>query len=211
MFKTTSYFVSALAIALACMVAPQKAGAASISTLQTLFPVPAEADPVGGNTLFTLTVPFVAASFSGTLTSTVIENDSSNPYGGLTFTYLLTNDITSNHPIGRVTLNGYAGSLTDASYLSPTVGRVPTLTNRSTADVLGYSFIAGIGPGVLSPGLTSSLMVVQTDAPLYLTSFASVINGTVANVPSLAPVPEPGTALLCGLGAVLLLRRRRVA
>lgn len=211
MFKTTSYLVSALAIGLACMAAPQKANAASISMFQTLYPVPGEADPVGGNVLFTITVPFVAPTFSGNLTSTVTANDSSNPFGGLTFTYLLTNDVISAHPIGRLTLNGFAGALTDASYLAPTVGRIPTLANRAVADVIGFNFIDGIGPGVLSPGLTSSVLVVQTDALQYITSFVSVINGTVANVPSLAPAPEPGTALLCGLGAVLMLRRRSVA
>lgn len=211
MFKITSYFVSALVLALAGLAAPQKANAASMSMLQTLFPVPGEADPTGGNVLFSLTEPFAGASFSGFLTSTVIQNDSSNPYGGLTFTYLLTNEASSTHPIGRITLNGFENFLTDASYLTPGVGRVPTLANRSVADVVGFSYLAGVGPGVLSPGMTSALLVVQTDSPGYITDFASVINGTIANVPSLAPVPEPATAMLCGLGAVLLLRRRRVA
>ena len=52
-----------------------------------------ETDPTGGTVLSSLSAPFVAGTYSGTLISQVISGDPSNPLGGLTFTYLLTNNL----------------------------------------------------------------------------------------------------------------------
>src|SRR5262245_22239930 len=65
-----------------------------------------EPDPTGGVVIAGgLPVPFAAITFSGTLTSTVISGDPSNLLGGLTFTYLLKNDATSSHALGRLTVD----------------------------------------------------------------------------------------------------------
>jgi hypothetical protein len=199
-----------IALTLACVVGHASiADAAMINMLQTLMPAPGEANPVGGTVVGTLTVPVVTPSFTGSLTANVIANDTTNALGGLTFTYLLSNDLTSTHPIGRMTINGFEGFSTDASYLAPTTGRAPTLANRPVADVIGFSYLAGVGPGVLSPGLTSALLVIQTNAPAFQEDFASVINGFVGTVVTLAPVPEPATLALLTLGALVAFRRRR--
>src|SRR4051794_27356935 len=63
------------------------------------FLTPPEPDPVGGVIVAGgAAVPFVSppgpGQFSGTLTTTVIAGDVSNPLGGLTFTFLLHNDAT---------------------------------------------------------------------------------------------------------------------
>ena len=197
-------------IALTVGVAAQMTNAANINMLQTLMPAPGEANPMGGNLIATLTVPVVTASFSGTLTTNVIANDTTNSLNGLTFTYLLSNAATSSHPIGRITINGFEGFSTDASYLAPTTGRAPTLINRPVADVIGFSYLAGVGPGVLSPGLTSALLVIQTNAPAFQGDFASVINGFVGTVPTYAPVPEPATLALLSAGTLAIFRRRRL-
>ncbi len=208
MSRNLSYTITALALAMACLAAPSTASAANIVMLQTLMPAPGEANPSGGNIIASISVPVVSSSYTGLLTSTVFENDVSNPFGGLTFTYQLTNDATSTQPIGRITVNGFAGFQTDASYQTPTTGLPPTMINRPVSDYLGFSFFAGIGPGVLSPGMTSSVLVIQTDAPAWQPNVGSVINGHIVTVPTLSPVPEPGTLVLLGLGTVLMVRRR---
>ena len=173
----------------------------------------AEPDPLGGGVIQTTgPLPFVSATFSGTLTSSVIAGDATNPFGGLTFTYLLQNNVGNPEAIGRLTVNNFAGFLTDMSYQVPLVGLAPTLNDRSTGagDVVGFSFVGfPIGVGMLSPGQSSTLLVVQTNAPDWRQTTAAVIDGSVATVPSLAPVPEPATLSLLVLGGLALIRRRR--
>jgi hypothetical protein len=157
-----------------------------------------------------MTVPFSSPTYSGTLTSVVINEGAANPLGGLTFTYLLANDAGSAHPLDRLTVNGYSGFSTDASYQVPATGVPPTLINRTVADVMGFTFADVIGPGVILPGATSAVLVVQTDASGFTQSIASVIDGFVSQVGTFSPVPEPAAGLLAGIGAVTLgLRRRR--
>ena len=187
------------------------AAAALITPGQTIYAV-SEPDPSGGTILATSgPVPFASATFSGTLTSTVIFGDTNNPWGGLTFTYLLADDPGSATEIGRLTTNGFAGFQTDVSYQLGN-GVAPALTDRSIGlgDVVGFSFLgAPVGPGNLLPGQFSELMVVQTASSTFAQSFSSVIDGGVVSVPSFAPVPEPATLALLSLGGLALIRRRR--
>jgi hypothetical protein len=175
--------------------------------------VPAGVGPVGGSILLGtgIAVPFTSATFHGTLTSTVYAGDASNPYGGLTFTYLLTNSNTGT-PVGdidRLTINDYAGFLVDASYQSPTSGLAPTLVDRDgPGNVMGFSFLTlpgHLGNGPLHAGMTSALMVLQTDALSFQPTLASVIDGSVTSVASFAPsanIPEPSTLVLTAIGAL---------
>jgi len=173
------------------------AAAAPLGVGGLLFPAPAEPDPSGGVLIAGgIPVPFASTNYSGTLTSSVIVGDPSNLLGGLTFTYLLASDASSVNFISRLTVNGYQGFLTDASYQTPPGGVMPAYVDRLTADVVGFSFISfPIGAGLISPGSHSALLIVQTDAPAFTTSFASVIDGTVVSPPIFAPIPEPVTAV----------------
>jgi hypothetical protein len=196
--------------------------AAPLTVGGTQFPVAAEAgQPAPGAVAQPGTgvaLPFVGLGFSGTLTSTVWRNDSSNPAGpnALTFTYLLTNDATSAHVVHRMTVGSYGTAptifATDVSHDpgGAATAVVPTLADRTTSDVIGFSF-ASVIPGVpgllghIPPGGSSKLLVVQTDAISFAPTFASVINGTVATVASWAPltqIPEPGTWILGSLGVL---------
>ena len=148
-------------------------------------------------------------------------NDPSNPFGSgsgfLTFTYLIQNNVGSLDSMDRFTVASFAGVSTDVSYQAPAgSGILPTSVDRSaTGDTIGYSFTL-LGSGVVSPGSTSALLVVQTNAKSSTATNAYVIDGSTAQVSSFAPapgagVPEPATLSIAVLGgAALLLRRRRV-
>jgi len=175
-----------------------------------------EPDPTGGAVVATLTAPFASATFNGTLVSKVIAGDPSNPLGGLTFTYFLTNNLVSANNIERLTVDGYTGWGTDVSYQTPVPpGNVPpTFNDRdATGNVMGFTFqnpvvipgVGVIGNGVLAPGDTAALMVIQTNAPSFQPTIANVIDGAVTAMSSYAPaavIPEPSTLVLAALGAL---------
>lgn len=205
--------VAALSLAQQSHAAPLISGAIGASL---------EAEPTGGSVIASLLSPFtVPGKFSGTLLSEVYQGDTSNPYGGLTFVYTLSNTsvLPESNPITAVTINGYTGSLTDVSYNTP--GHAPTSIDRLTPDTVGFRFpeplfIPGFGffgAGTLLPGMTSASLIVQSDLPSYTTNVAQVIDGAVINVAALVPViPEPSTLVLAGLGvalAGLAVRRKR--
>jgi hypothetical protein len=200
------YWTIPCALSLALVVISASSASASFMAPGASLLASPEPDPVGGIVVGTTgPVPFATASYSGTLDSTVISGDVTNPFGGLTFTYLLTNSAVSSGEIDRLSVNDYAGFLVDASYQVPTAGLPPTLMNRSgLGDVVGFTYVgAPIGSGVLTPGSSSALMVVQTNATLFAPTLASVLNGVGTMVSSLGPaVPEPCSVVLAGLGMV---------
>jgi hypothetical protein len=171
--------------------------------------LPAEAEPVGASLVDSTTINFSALTFSGTLTSKVWSGDTSNPFGGLTFSYEISNNLLSTDPIDRFTLSSYAGFLVDASYAGP--GVVPTTVTRNPAgNQISFNF-SGISEGTLIQGSSSPVLILQTSAATYQNSIGGVINSSTVNVATFAPlaVPEPTTAALLALGAIALGWRRK--
>jgi len=203
-----------------CHATPLVAGSAVVAAAE---PYPT----VGANLKFsTGKVGFLAASYSGFLTSTVYDNDATNPFGpnGLTFTYLLENAATSIHELHRFTVSSFSGFGTDVSYVAKDGTTPPTFVDRSPVigDVVGFNYPTSVPPvfvtsGPLAPGSTSSLMVIQTNALNWVPTFASVIDGSTTMVLSLAPgplVPEPSSIVLAAMSTAALYavgRRRRSA
>lgn len=171
--------------------------------------LPSEAEPVGASLMDSSVVNFSALTFSGTLTSKVWSNDASNPHGGLTFTYELSNNQSSADPIDRFTLSSYSGFLVDASYFG--AGIVPTAVTRNSAgNQISFNF-SGVVEGILVQGASSPVLILQTDSTVWQDSIAGVINSSTVNVATFAPltVPEPTTAALVVLGALTLGLRRK--
>lgn len=187
----------------------RSAVAAPLSPFGTQLPAVGELEPIAGSVEATMTTIFSSPTFSGTLTSTVLSGDTSNPFGGLTFTFLLSNDLVSPHPLGRLTLNGWDGWLTDVSFALDSTGVRPAIANRPVADVIGFTFMDIIGEGLVPAGKSSKLLVIQTDGPDFVENLASVIDGSVAITPSYSPVPEPATMGILLVGAAAFFTRRK--
>ncbi len=193
------------------------AGSALAATIYTIAPggfntALSSVYPVGGTAIASLSAPFSSSTLVGTITSTVIQNDASNPYGGLTFEYQLFMDPASPQAASRFTVSSFGSFLTDVSY-NPSASLLglifnPTSFGRSAdGQVLRFSFD---NPNI-GAGQDSAMIVVQTSAGLYGNGVAAVIDGTSANAVSLVPVPEPAAAglLLLGLCASAVRRARR--
>jgi hypothetical protein len=185
------------------------ASAATLAPGTLLHPAPGEAGPTGGVILASTTLPFVSPTYNGTLTTTVIRGESTNPFGAnaLTFTYVLTNG-AGTHSINRFTVNGFDGFTVDSSFQTPQPGSTvaPAYTDREmNGSSIGFSFVsAPIGFGPLGPTQTSATLVLQTNATGYVPNTASVLDGFPATVGTFSPVPEPSTVLLAGFGLAVV-------
>ena len=173
-------------------------------------PLSPEAEPAVGSVLVvSLSAPVTALSFTGTLVSSVYSSDSSNPWGGLTFTYQLYNN--GPDTVERLTLSSFAGFLTDVSYNGS--GIVPLNAVRTAAgNQISFNFRTPDEQGTLTPGASSSLLIIQTDSSRYQNSIAGVINSSTANSATFAPaaVPEPATVTLAVFGVVACLLGRQL-
>ncbi len=153
-----------------------------------------------------LTSPFVTSNYTGSVVSTVLSGDTTNKLGGLTFTYLLSNDPGSTNVLERLSVLGFGSFLTDVSYnpIVPLLGIAPSVMDRSfgSGDTIGWQFVGPpLSPaGFLTPGTNSYLLIVQTSAKAHTRGVANVIDGVSTSVAALVPVPEPAGLTLAGLG-----------
>jgi hypothetical protein len=192
---------------------------------------PAEPDPFLGTVVGFTVQPFATVpgpgQFSGTLTTTVILDDPSNPYAnignpnpalhGLTFVYQLHNNAVSINPLSRITNVDFTPFLTDVSY-QPGAGLLPpTSTDRTSSPaIIGWSFTgAPLGLGKITSGTTTTPLVIQSNAPGFIDVLANIIDGSVVQTRTYGPIPdaifspEPSALSLLLIGTFGLVRRRR--
>jgi len=202
-------FLAGCLILLICCPAPR----AAATTIYTLAPganvtALSSSYPIGGLMVGSESTNFSTGTLNGTFTSTVYSGDMSNPYGGLTFTYLLELNGSSSDASSEFSVGGYAGFLTDVSY-NQTGGEVaPSNFLRSgNGNVIHSQWFTSVE---LPSGDTGALLVIQTDAHNFGNNSGSVIDSTSQILPILAPVPEPGalSLLAIGFGALFIFRRR---
>lgn len=182
-----------------------------------------------------------AGEFSGDLVAWVISGDTNNPLGGLDFVYQFSNNFGGTPAgIHRLTVTGFAGLFTGVGFdnIAPTAdlpggapgaGNLnPTSVDRSVSggNTVGWNFLPSpqcgptgcfATPGQLTPGPApgfpnwTSLLVVYTNATVWGTGGASLIDGSSVNITTLTPIPEPETyaMMLAGLGLMVFVARRR--
>jgi len=159
---------------------------------------------------FTGTNALGDTTITGSISSAVWQETS----GTLTFYYQVNNSSASLDGITKFTIDGFGGKVTDVDALNYGGTNLPITVDRQNPASVGFTFanypiLGGAGP--LAPGTSSYWLVVHSDATSYGLNSAQLIDGTVASTLAYAPVPEPSSMAVMGLGAVALLRRRKKA
>lgn len=149
-------------------------------------------------------------NFASTLTST-IHTGGSNPLGGLTFVYTLSNDLVpltagnDLYAFGVLWNSAFVPALIDVDTVPPGVGVTPFSFGFGTSGIsFSFNFVS------LPVGLSSVSIAIGTSAPSWTLGDAGIINGTTEDALAYVPVPEPISMLACAgmLGAFVLIRRR---
>jgi hypothetical protein len=143
----------------------------------------------------TAVIPFTTSSaVSGTFQEEVLQTST-----GLDFLYYLTNNSTSKDALTRTTTTDFTGDLSADTVGFLADGNVaPVTVDRSlSGDTIGFSFAANS----LLPGLSSDILVIETDATAFTTGSVFAIDGGVTSIAGYAPTPEPASVglLLGGL------------
>jgi hypothetical protein len=150
--------------------------------------------------------------------------------GTLDFYYQLNLSSASTNNAESVTAGFFRTVTTDAGYLTgstlPTGASTPTssvplsVARGTSGDPITWSWVA---PGVntpITPGQSSQVLFVFTNATTYTSGTFSAIDSTTSANPALGPVvpsggvPEPASVVMMGLGglgvgALALVRRRK--
>jgi hypothetical protein len=174
------------------------------TTLMSMF------NPVGGKMLFLTNINSSSSSFSGILTSSVLLDDSSNPYGGLTFTYQLTCDAVGYTPVSSISINGFRSFLTSVSY-ETSVDRAddPIQASRTEESLDGGTTLNFDFSTCLRDGQSSACLVVQTSAKSWTWDSSYACFGSCCiHAPSPVPEPTSNKFLVFGLGAMAVSHRR---
>jgi hypothetical protein len=146
----------------------------------------------------------------------------------LDFVIQASNSLISTDAIERLTLTSFTGFATDVGFTMNGGGTlsggtvIPETVSRGAAgDVIGFNF-STLVPLLFSPGSTTFVLVIKTNATEFTSGTVSEIDGGVAasfaafapnGVPEVTPVPTTLPLLATGLGALGLLgwRRKRKA
>jgi hypothetical protein len=166
--------------------------------------------PAGTLLAATTNVPFDTGDVMGTLTAAVVRNAA----GTLDFYYQITNDLASIDSLSRNTNSSFAllggplyttevffredtGGL--AQFSAGDAGAAPLTADRGlTGRVVGFNFLSLPGATGIDPGETSRILVIRTNATIFIPGMSSVIDGGVDSVDTFAPssVPEPASLAL---------------
>jgi PEP-CTERM motif len=163
-----------------------------------------------GTQLAFVTGTITTATFTTTYSEWVFS-DPTNTWcvGCLDFVYQFTNKGPDSNE--RFSMSSFAGFLVDVG-TNPFGIHDPTTIDRSlNGPVIGFNFPAS---DEISPGQTTPLLVIETNAMKFTSGFVSAQDGTAGSNVGFAPtVPEPSSLALLGGGLAVagtMLRKLRL-
>jgi hypothetical protein len=140
--------------------------------------------------------------FTGTLEQWVYRRGD----GNLDFVYQYMNN--GPDAVTRISTTGYAGFTTYVNWDNTSTGNVNPLSafRQANGNTISFNFDP---PNEIGAGMTTFRFFIRTNAPDYTEGATQLINGGTHSVQTYAPVPEPASLAVLGIGAAALLRRRR--
>jgi hypothetical protein len=144
--------------------------------------------------------------------STQVVADANNPFGAgdYTFIYQVNNTGTPgvDDPFSLVSIRPFGLSMTDVGYVQTNID--PSSADRNGTNTIDWSF-AGTE---ITPGTSTDLLVVETNATAIAPGTFAVSDGGSANGTAAVPfvgngVPEPASVSLIVAASGLMLGRRR--
>ncbi|MGI8988943.1 MAG: hypothetical protein ACR2I2_05060 [Bryobacteraceae bacterium] len=177
---------------------PTIAGGASVN------PGNATGSPAG-TLLASSVVPFSFTTTAGTTSGMLCAAVFRNPSGTLDFYYQVSNAATSASDISRETDTSFTGFATqtgfrlDGSLVGCQNGGVPPISadRDASGSVVGFSFTPP-NSAKITPGTTSTVLVISTDATNFAPGNASLQDGGNQTVAAFQPaLPPPTTIQIC--------------
>ena len=178
--------------------------------------LPGTAGP-GGTVIEDDVVGFAFSAYGGTVSGSVQNRVIRQGDGTLAFAWRVFNDANSAGVIQDFRLGNFLLPVYDSDWSNTGLGDLGprrAFLFLGNGGFVNYNFADPTGAPGLGAGLSSKFIFILTDATAYdrsalydLSNVGQTENSDIFS--TFAPVPEPASIAVLGLGAAALLRRRR--